>query len=224
MFQLKNVSSIDIIIQCSETMMATPKKPRKPRNPDFISWRGSEARCLIIEDVVSGALPLYESECTAEVAWDILYKDNVAFADVPFAQFKARLRDHRAQVKKSVGRSMHEEKCLMHDRSLFPRKLKNARGELVFDLHPAKDILREDVAAKKHVGIKPEVLWRSHPEYGEFDKDVFRGHLYQEIRRVKFINFLQMRREEEKELLRCKPPGTHEFRHPYKKQKSNNVN
>ena len=168
---------------------------------------------------MSGALPVDASLCTAELAWELFYKDNVDFMDVPFAQFKARLADHHAQVKKNLGRARHEEKCMIHDRSLFPRQPKNERGELVFDLHPAKDILREEVAAKKHVGIAPEDLWRTHPEYQEFDKDIFRGHVYQELRRVKFINYLQWRREEKKDLLRCKPPGTGKFHHPHKKQK-----
>ena len=196
------------------------KTPRKPKNPAYIDWRRSEAKCIIIEDLVSGALPVDRKECSAEVAWELLYADHVEFTDVPFAQFKARLSSHRTQVKKNLARSKFEEQCLVHDRSLFPRKVRNSRGEIVFDLHPARDLLREDVAANKHIGTKPRHLWRTRSEYQEFDLNIFRSRIYQEVRRVKFLNYLQFKREEEKDVTQCKPPGTKEFRHPNKKIKT----
>lgn len=200
--------------------MATEKKKRAAKNPAYIDWRNSEAKCIVIEDLISGALPVDKKECSEQLAWEV-YKDNDAFADVPFVQFQLRLRNHRAQVKKGLARSKHEEDCLMHDRGLFPRQERDARGALVFDLHPARDLLREDVAAKKHIGIEPRHLWKTRPEYQEFDLATFRNRIYQEIRRVKFINYLNLKREDKKNMRYCKPPGTYQFHHPYKKQKTN---
>jgi len=124
---------------------------------------------------------------------------------VEFSQFKARLRDHRKQVKGDLGRAQEEEELLISDRKIFPRRYINTRGEPVFDLHPAKDLLRQDVAEKKHRVLTPQELWRSRMEYQDFDKSIFRNRIYQAVRREKFLNYLQQQREEGK-LIRCKPP------------------
>jgi hypothetical protein len=39
-------------------------------------------------------------------------------------------------------------------------------------------------------------LWNLHPEYKLFDLMTFRQHIFQEIRRNKFINWCKMKREQ----------------------------
>jgi hypothetical protein len=149
--------------------------------------------------------PLERSQMTEAEAFEI-YQGMVGFADVRFPQFRARLKDHRAQVKKSLQRSKYEEECLKHDRSFFPRKLLDENGTPVFDLHPAKLLLREDVAEGKHLLMTPLQLWKSRPdEYMVFQEPFFRNMIYQAVRRQKFVNYLQIKREEKK-LSVCKPP------------------
>jgi hypothetical protein len=65
----------------------------------------------------------------------------------------------------------------------------------VFDLHPAKLLLRDDVANNRHVGLRPSQLWSKRDEYQEFDKRIFKERIYQEIKRTKFINWMEMKRE-----------------------------
>jgi len=45
-------------------------------------------------------------------------------------------------------RAHEEAKALAHDRLLFLRKHTNHNGELVFDMNPAKLLLKQDVAKK----------------------------------------------------------------------------
>lgn len=149
------------------------KRKRNEVNPDFIKWEKSEPRAILIEDLVQGVLPLDDEEMTHETAWNILYKDMKEFSEVCFAQFKARLRDHRKQVKQGLLRSKHEEECMERDRRLFPRKESNGDGKPNFDLHPAKLLLRADVKNKKHKQMKPSKLRMSRPEYQAFDNDHF---------------------------------------------------
>ncbi len=96
---------------------------------------------------------------------------------------------------------MHGDKCPR----IFPRSCTDHHGKLVFDLHPAKEILRDDVSQKKHVGLTPFALWKTRDEYQEFDQEIFRRRIYQTIRHEKFINYLNQKRKEGK-LMRCKPP------------------
>ena len=144
------------------------------KNPDWISWRDSIPKAIIVEDLITGILPLDDGVMSAEEAWK-MYGEMVEFkeAKVVFSQFKARLKDHRKQVEGDFGRAQEEAKKVTHDRALFPRKLTNSKGELVFDLHPAKDLLRADIEKEKHKGKKPSELWASHSEYKQFDKGIF---------------------------------------------------
>lgn len=174
------------------------KQKRNEVNPDFIKWEKSEPRAILIEDLVQGVLPLDDKEMTHETAWNILYKDMKEFSEVCFAQFKARLRDHRKQVKQGLLRSKHEEECMERDRRLFPRKESNGDGKPNFDLHPAKLLLRADVKNKKHKQMKPSKLRMSRPEYQAFDNDHFRQRIHQASRREKFVNWLEHKRKEKK--------------------------
>ena len=85
---------------------------------------------------------------------------------------------------------------MVHDRQLHPRQLTNHRGELVFDLHPAKLLLCEDIKAGAHVEMVPSKFQQTRVEYKEFDPDIFRQRIYQEERYQKYQNWLEDKRTE----------------------------
>ena len=178
----------------------------KKDSAGWIDWRNSEPRAILIEDLVGGILSLDDDEIPAQVAWDTTYKHLAEFANVPFEQFQARLKDHREQVEGDLGRAYQERNNYFHDRALFPRKLTNHRGEPIFDLHPAKMLLRSDVAEGKHKVMKPLLLWQSRVEYQQFRLEIFRHRIYQEVRRVKFNYWLNEQRKTKHNVMRCKVP------------------
>ena len=164
----------------------------RPSNPDWIDWRKSEARQIIIDDLRSGRLPLDAAELTADEAWDLQYVHMPEFATVVFSQFKKRLKDHRKQIARQVGSSLHQYQAFQRDRQIHPRQTHNRRGELVFDLSPAKELLVNDVKAEKHIEMTPEDLFWSRQEYYEhFKLDYFRRRLRQQVRASKFNYYLQ---------------------------------
>ncbi len=120
----------------------------RSKKEGWISWRGSEARNVLMMNLIDGILPVEAKRVPAEEAWEI-YKTMDEFANVVFDQFNERLTDHRKQVGENKIRAAKELDALAHDRCLFPRQPVNHRGELVFDLHPAKLLLRADVKAGK---------------------------------------------------------------------------
>ncbi len=65
-------------------------------------------------------------------------------------------------------RATSESEALAHDRLLFPRSNVNDRGEPVFDLSPAKLLLRGDVTAGLHNLMTPSELQNSRNEYRPF--------------------------------------------------------
>ena len=120
-----------------------PKKRRAPRRDDWINWRASETRVIILRDLANGILPLTEDELNAVEAWEQYYKhlDKVVQEGVVYSQFEARLKDHRAKMGAEFQRAKEEKAALEHDRALFPRQTRNHQGKLVFDMHPAKKLL-----------------------------------------------------------------------------------
>jgi hypothetical protein len=150
-----------------------------------------------MDDLISGVLPVDTNELSAEEAWEICYQHMVEFITpepVIFSQFKERLRDHRKQVGANVIRAGVESAALARDRLLFPRQIENNRGEPVFDLHPAKLLLRGDVTEGRHREMSPKQLQNSREEYQGFTAKKFKHRIYQEVRRQKFINYLNQRR------------------------------
>jgi hypothetical protein len=61
------------------------------------------------------------------------------------------------------------------------------RGELVFDLHPAKLLLREDVKSGENGRMTPSDFQATRPEYMLFKPAKFKERISQEVKRKKYI-------------------------------------
>jgi hypothetical protein len=166
------------------------------KRPGWIEWRNCVPKHIIMNDLETGVLPIDAEEMSAEEAWTICYRHMAEFvrAGVVFDQFKERLQDHRKQVRDQTTRATHEEEALEHDRGIFPRQTRNHRGEPVFDVSNAKMLLRGDVADGKHLTMQPALLQQSRREYHPFKPRKFKERIYQEVRRVKFLNYLEQKR------------------------------
>ena len=158
-----------------------------------IDWKNSEAREILIKELQNGNLPLDERALSAKEAWEKTYSKIAEFKDVPFSQFADRLADHRKQVEKDHNASIRNEVALLNSRSVYPRAAFKHNCEKVFDMSPAKDLLRSDIKANFAQKAKktPEEIRLSRPEYLEFKKDAFHNHVRQEERRRKRVNSKQ---------------------------------
>ena len=177
------------ISEGEEKRKSKPKKSKEKK----IDWKISKAREIIVEDLHKGDLSLDNTEVSAEVAW-VKYKQYEAFSNVPFSQFKTNLEGHREQERKARAARTFEEAAMERDRRLYPRKYRNHRGKLEYDLSDAKPFLRDDVKAGKHNLMSVEQLWRSRQEYCHFTLAGFRPLVKQEIRRWKMVNTLELKR------------------------------
>lgn len=171
--------------------------PRGQRNPNTIDWTNSESKAIVLDDLESGSISIDNSD-TAEDLYYGMYQFTPEFITegVKFEQFKARLRDHRKQVKDRMERSSWEMAALAHDRLMQPKKTHNIRGEKVFYLTPAYRLLAMDVAANKHQIMTPSELKLSRPEYAEWNLKLFDQRIRQAIRRKRFVNYLNDKRED----------------------------
>ena len=160
-----------------------------------IDWRKSEARKILLADVEEGAL---QEEVLVEDAWEF-YKQLPAFSKVPIHQFKKQLKAHREQVRIRKERLGDEEAALKQFRELNPRKTHNNKGEPVFDMMPAKTLLRQDIAEGKQLEMSLKKFYKSRKEYTYITKNKFKEQVYQEERRQKFNNYRKAKPAEEKE-------------------------
>ena len=166
-----------------------------PRRESFIDWKNSEAKYVLLDDLERGILPLSAQEVSAEEAW-VVYQDHPSFEGVQFDQFKARLADHRKSTRIQLNYAQRDNAAITRDLQLYPRQSQNHRGEAVFDVAPAKLLLRDDIDNDVHKRMTFQQLWQSRSEYQAFAFSVFCRRIYQEIRRKKFVFLLETKRQE----------------------------
>ena len=176
-----------------------------PKNTDWVKWRNHPAREIILQDLNYGGWLYDELKQVEELNLALVFaiynhKDPEIFHELDFSQFKARMEDYTKKNKERRDHSKLEHAWMLHDRQLYPRQLKNRRDELVFDLNPAKPLLRKDIAAGVHAEMTPSQFQGTRAEYQEFDRDIFRQRIYQEERYQKYLNFLGDKRTEKQRL------------------------
>ena len=161
--------------------------PKKKQKKDD-SWENSEGKKLLLNDLRSGAIPLDPK----------LMKPAVAFQRRPEAfsvpnyedgkrLFGGRLRSAREQVRERNERSSVEAAALEQDRKIHPKPAVNHRGEPRWEGSAAEMLLKQDVKEGKHETMQPRELHASRVDYADWPLDVFRNHIYQEVRLQKFI-------------------------------------
>jgi hypothetical protein len=77
------------------------------------------------------------------------------FRFISYETFAKNLGPERGRLSDNANRAAIEEVHMRRDRQLNPRSQVNAREEPVFDLHPAKLALREDILVGRHLGMTP---------------------------------------------------------------------
>ena len=97
----------------------------------------------------------------------------------------------KEQCKVSNSRAAEDMAALVHDRNFYPKAIYNHRGEPVWPGSAAEKSLFEDIDNGKHNEMKPRDLHQSRMEYQVYPLTVFRGHIHQEVKKRKFINFLK---------------------------------
>lgn len=169
----------------------------RPKNPEWIIWQSSSARAIIIEDLEPGGILYQRDYIPATDIWDF-YKALPQFKKVVYSQFETRLKDHRRQASGRVHQWTQEAQYLARDRQLHPRQSHNHRGG-VFDLSPAKALLREDIENNEHTRMTPSKLQTSREAYKPFKAEKFKDRIHQEVRRSKYIYYLNLKRAKEQD-------------------------
>ena len=186
----------------------------------WVKWKEHPAREIFNIDIEQGGWLYGKDDEDARDVYEI-YKEREpeAFKDVPFDQFKENFDTTMKKAAKRRARSAEELEFMRHDRILHPRQTHNQRGEPVFDMdEEAKQQLREDIENKVHKGMKPSELHALRPVYQRYELHIFRPRIYQEIRRKKFINYLNKKRTEKRDAYKAKKAAS-EMKYERKQKK-----
>jgi hypothetical protein len=189
---------VDYIQNTSETLKRLGKKIKT--KDAWVSWKTHPAREIFNEDIEHKGWLYGKEDEDARDVYDIYrQKEKEAFREVPFDQFEEAFNRTMKKASKRRARSAQEEEWMKDDRMLHPRQSHNHRGEPVFDMdEEAKQQLREDIENRVHKGKNPYELHALRPVYQKYKLDKFRPRIYQEIRRVKFVNYLNHKRTEKR--------------------------
>jgi len=86
-----------------------------------------------------------------------------------YYQFESALQRHRKKASGFREMAERDTAAVAHDRKLHPRQERNQSGKLVFDMHLAKELLRQYVKDGLDKVVKPSELQMTRNEYMEFD-------------------------------------------------------
>lgn len=146
------------------------------------SWRKSEAKKLLAQDIIDG---LITSDDNPEEVF--FYRPEYAASTQRL--WKGRLTSLLAAITSAHARAIADEGALLHDRGMFAAPSHNYRGEPRWDGSAAQGWLKIDVAAGLHEQLKPKELQKKRRAYLQYPLDVFRDHIYQEVRFQKFVTW-----------------------------------
>ena len=107
--------------------------------------------------------------------WEQYYKFHPVLIreGVMFSQFQERFKDHCKQITEKKMKSMNDLKAYEHYCHMNPSKTHDSNGQLIFDAHPAKLLLREDIKIGKQKTMPPAALQGTRKEYCDFPLSIF---------------------------------------------------
>jgi hypothetical protein len=186
-------------------------------------WSVHPARKILKEALLNGDIPTdYNRQGGPNYAlkprmiYDE-YKTHQAFAGMSGKEFTDKLNRLRKIVEKRNKRVVDDMHAFEVFRNNFPVQPINHRGEPRWEGSQAQALLKQDIEMGRDLEFhRMRLLWLSRPEYQQFTRKVFLGHIDQEKRLCKLKTLLEEKlsrefRERFRELLRLARSGISEF-------------
>ena len=152
----------------------------------------------------------WKTQSTTSKAYDLLFKlfmdrektkvhtmsaeqlmdSHDCFKPYGIENFRAYLKDVDKRTRKLRSVIDKEEEAFRSFRVKHPRNELTNRGVPFWDVHPAKDLLEQDIMDGMAAQLKPKKLWSTRAEYQEYTLKNFTEHYYQEINFSSRLNAL----------------------------------
>jgi hypothetical protein len=156
-----------------------------PKKRDETKWRESTAKELLVQDLISGKIPL-EGKRDAKKH----YNSRPEFQRFEYKNFRTNLQTQRSLIINDKASAQFDIDAVARHERICPAKSHNNRGEPQWVGSTAEGLLRVDMAAGKHLRMTPMQLYMSKDEYQVHKEEVFRKRIYQSERKRKYKNYL----------------------------------
>lgn len=157
--------------------------------PPLSPWRNSRAKQRLYD------LLLDESSWVQLLDVEEVHASDIGFNRYPLTNFKTNFKTLKDAIEAEKD-AVDFDQNAFHDEKTIGRKPLTERGYKYWDGHVAQGLLKDDVQGGATKNTTPSDLWQSRPEYMEFPLAVFRGHKYQEERKLKETVYWQKKRND----------------------------
>jgi hypothetical protein len=138
-------------------------------------WRNSKEKEMLRKDILDGKT---EGKPVADV-----YAMHVEFKAFSFNNFKSNYSRLSDAIDRQLELANDDTAAFYNDTIAWKNRPPPSQLRKPFwDTHAAKKLLKKDIDAEKHKKMKPKELQSTRAEYMEFDLEVFRKHIHQELR------------------------------------------
>ena len=173
------------------------------------NWKFSDAKKYLYDLILNDVIPPADA-IRPRAVFDEYCKDRPEFA--PFQEYKNfadRLRKLRLKARTRGDRADLDAACLAHDRTVFPKPTVDTKGNAMWQGSLAQELLISDIKAKKHVTMRPKLLYETRAAFHEhYHLDFFRERIYQEVKALKHKEYLEVKRKDEEKKKAQDPVST----------------
>ena len=139
-------------------------------------WREREAKCLLYDSIMSGAVP------ASMMAANDVYNMLPQYQKFDFHNFKTNLNNLRdAILSKDYTRMQEDYESYGSDCAVLQGMQRVIPQHILWHESKAKKLLEHDIDEGIHMHLKPSMIHATRAEYKMFPLDVFRNHIYQEV-------------------------------------------
>ena len=163
-----------------------PDDPAFQKSKKPVKWRKSEAKKILYNLLMTGAIPIEEDKSMP--ARDVYIMDP-AFAEYDFDKFKSGLNRIRKKIIELDNRADEDLKAFRNYKQHHKPSIFSHKGYIQWQGSTAQELLWDDLDAYlKDPTKKPKDLWLSRDEYKySFPLEAFRDKIKQEICTEKYL-------------------------------------
>jgi hypothetical protein len=163
------------------TTMAKKKKEKE-------TWSNSNAKQLLKDDILTGRV-------LSSMGANDVYQMREEFKKYKIQNFTQNLKTLRDAIARDLGRMCRDCEYYGHDLGVLTTlRANDPPGPIEWHKSEAKPLLKNDIKNKVHLTITesgtkitPMELYQTRVEYRAFSLQVFRNHIYQELKKLEKI-------------------------------------
>ena len=156
-------------------------------------WRYSWQKELLMKELRNGTI-------TADMKPRHVYNMREEYATTSRKRFGPRLGRCRVKNEENQILANADEVGLAHDRTLFPKKTQNVSGTPIWHGSDAEAQLDQLIKEATYAPtMKPKALQQTNQAFQEFEGKVFRNHIYQRVKTLKYYNYRNDKKKKNQE-------------------------